>query len=77
MKALGSSVHVISYILEGGRPFVGTIQQNLDEFKKEIVATLLSSTNMAFYDNIDFKIDNPILASALTAGIRGRILGLS
>lgn len=77
-EGAGFLADVISYILEGGRPFVGTMQENPEEFKKEIVATLLSSTNMAFYDNIGFKIDNPILASALTAGnFRGRILGLS
>jgi hypothetical protein len=57
---------------------VGTLEQNITEFKKETVATLRSSANIAFYDNVDFHIDNPVLASALTAGnFRGRILGLS
>ena len=77
-EGAGFLADVISYILEGGRPFVGTMQKEETEFKKEIVSTLLSSTNMAFYDNIGFHIDNPILASALTAGnFRGRILGAS
>jgi hypothetical protein len=77
-EGAGFLTDVISYILEGGKPFAGTMQKNIDEFKKEIVATLLSSTNIAFYDNVDFHIDNPVLAAALTAGnFRGRILGLS
>jgi hypothetical protein len=77
-EGAGYLADVISYILEGGRPYVGTMGEKMEEFKKEIVATLLSSTSLAFYDNINFHIDNPILASALTAGnFRGRILGAS
>lgn len=77
-EGAGFLTDVISYILEGGKPFAGTMQKDISEFKKEIVATLLSSTNIAFYDNVDFHIDNPVLAAALTAGnFRGRILGLS
>lgn len=52
---------------------------NLEEFEKLLISKLMNdSDGVMYYDNVNVKVDNGTLASAITSGVfSGRILGSS
>lgn len=74
----GYLVDTSQVIVTGKRAMASQIGNNNDEVGKVITASLLTGASYLFFDNIDHHIDNPQLASAMTAGsYSGRILGTS
>lgn len=70
---------LVNTVLTGNQISMAQYKNNADEFEKALVSKLLkSSDGFMYYDNVNSRVDNGALASAITAGVfSGRLLGQS
>lgn len=70
---------LMNRILTGDAVPMTQYKSNMEEFEKLLVSKLMNdSDGVMYYDNVNVKVDNGTLASAITSGVfSGRILGSS